>query len=225
MQVLTYNVSWKSMVGYHDWKLCNSTDKKNTKYYGVCQNNILKVIDSVSFDVIALQEAANYKMLVKKSKTLDKLDFIHHKSGLEDMVTFYSNKLKLISYRVGEFELHRPWQILFFTDFCFVNLHCGHYSEVVFKNKIKDLLDKINKYYSGRIILAGDFNYQIGSSLKIGPYNLHGSTQVIKTCCYNNYSYQTDYILDTFDLIKTKTIDTHLASDHKPIIGIIKNNH
>ncbi len=220
MKILTYNISWQSMTGNSGWKLCNSVKKGNPKYYGVCQSNIVKVIDKISFDIIALQEATNFADLILLSSNLKKMKYVVYKDGYEELVIFYKPEMKVIDYRVGSFEPSRPYQIISFEKFVFVNVHHGHYTETVMLSKMSKALED---FANSRIIIAGDFNNQVNkiSNLKIANRKFYANPRSIKTCCYPVHSYQTDHIIDTKEIPVIKTVETGMASDHKPIIALI----
>ncbi len=219
MLILTYNVSWKSMTGEKGWSLCNSREKNNEKYYEICQNNVVSVFDKYDYDIIALQEAFNYKELILKSKKLKKMKYIANDNKFQDLITFYNPKYKLVGYYNGEFLKNRPYTILIFSDFCFINVHHGHYSFDVLKKKMNVLIKNINVK---KIIIAGDFNSQINNfELLFGNQKFYYDKKIIKTCCYDKYEFQVDHIISNYSVPILKTFQTGMASDHKPIIGNI----
>ena len=152
INILSYNISWESMSGnVKKWALCNNnTDINNPKHYSVCVNNISNVFDNDNnnLDFITLQEATDYKKLIKESSKLKTMNYEIHKSGLDVLVTFWNNSMYKLKYKIlGEFEEGRPWMATIFkkntntykiynthnthntSDLCLVNVHMGHYSK------------------------------------------------------------------------------------------------
>ena len=196
INVLSYNISWESMTGkVSDWKLCsNNTDKKHPKHYSVCVNNIANVINEYeqstdTLDFITLQEATDFYKLIEQSPVLKSMNYETHKSGLDDMVTFWKPKYKLLYTIKGEFEKGRPWlATLFYSDkssnntnnssnnthsiLCVINVHMGHYSKNEEYLKLDKMIFKIKEEIKQnenqtininliRYIISGDFNYNI----------------------------------------------------------------
>ena len=161
INILSYNISWESTSGnVKNWSLCNNnTDINNPKHYSVCVNNISNVFDDDHYnnhlDFITLQEANDYKKLIKESSKLKTMNYEIHKSGLDVLVTFWNNSMYKLKYKIlGEFEEGRPWIATIFkkntnthnthnthntSDLCLVNVHMGHYS----KEEEFQLMDKM----------------------------------------------------------------------------------
>ena len=204
INILSYNISWESTSGnVKNWSLCNNnTDINNPKHYSVCVNNISNVFDhDINYDnndnndnhldFITLQEATDYKKLIKESSKLKTMNYEIHKSGLDVLVTFWNNSMYKLKYKIlGEFEEGRPWMATIFkknknthnthnthntSDLCLVNVHMGHYSkEEEFKMMNNMMIEiqngiekkekqsiKVNKKNNMRYIISGDFNYDI----------------------------------------------------------------
>ena len=249
INILSYNISWESMSGaVKNWSLCNNnTDKTNTKHFSVCVNNISNVFDSSirldnTLDFITLQEATDYKKLIKESSRLKNMKYEVHKSGLDIIVTFWDNKYKLEYKIVGEFENGRPWMATIFNNgngngngngICLINVHMGHYKKeeelkmmdnmfLDIKDKLKNKLKKNEKM---RYIISGDFNYDIkefGGSrnyFKLDNTNFYFNRKHILTCCINRRKHN-DHVIDSLespiDIIIPKV--NYMASDHKPIL-------
>jgi hypothetical protein len=243
INILSYNISWESMSGaVKKWSLCNNnTDKKNTKHFSVCVNNISNVFDSSitldnTLDFITLQEATDYSKLIKESFRLKTMKYEVHKSGLDTIVTFWNNKYKLKDKIVGEFENGRPWMATIFTNgICLINVHMGHYKkEEEFKMMDKMFLDikfklknklKENNKEKMRYIISGDFNYDIkdfGGSrnyFKLDNTKFYFNRKHILTCCINRKKHN-DHVIDSLespiDIVIPKV--NYMASDHKPIL-------
>ena len=191
ISVLSYNISWESMSGAKkDWALCsNNTNPKNPMHVSVCVSNIGKVINENPTDFITLQEATEYKKLLRECPRLHKMQYNVHTSGLDVVVTFWDNKYKIIDSVEGEFEKGRPWMATIFTNgICLINVHFGHYDSQEEYSKMVNMIKTINariKIINARIktinarikktnkenkeniiqcnryIISGDFNYDI----------------------------------------------------------------
>jgi endonuclease/exonuclease/phosphatase family metal-dependent hydrolase len=239
INILSYNISWESMSGaVKNWSLCNNnTNKTNTKHFSVCVNNISNVFDSSdTLDFITLQEATDYKKLIKESSRLKTMKYEIHKSGLDTIITFWENKYKLQDKIVGEFENGRPWMATIFNGgICLINVHMGHYYRkeefemmdnmfLDIKDKLKNKLKENNKEKL-RYIISGDFNYDIkdfGGSrnyFKLDNTNFYFNRKHILTCCINRKKHN-DHVIDSLespiDIIIPKV--KYMASDHKPIL-------
>ena len=111
--------------------------------------NVVNIIDNINikyseriFDFIALQEATNYIDIIKHSKFLSKMLYVHSRQKNEDMITLYNhNKYKLEAVSHGNLSDskndERPIQILFLHDLqnfnkkiIFINLHKSHSKKI-----------------------------------------------------------------------------------------------
>lgn len=242
LQILSYNISWESMSGMkRSWELCsNNTNPKHPKHNSICVSNIANVINNNSCDFITLQEATNYKKLLNECPRLNKMQHREHNSGLDVVITFWDNKYKLIEYITGEFEKGRPWiAVVFSNGLCLINVHFGHYSSNEEYNHLEHIIKIIlNKYIEkhiktiiNRIIIAGDFNYDIKDFgdkkgiITLNNYRFYYHPKHILTCCiYRRRHY--DHIIDTsaapIDIIIPDV--EYMASDHKPIIATLTKN-
>ena len=107
MKILTFNICWEAM----------TLNKTYLKRFGgkakelgekcvinkkgdatICLDNIVKMIDhEKDYDIIALQEALNYRTLIKKTRALQNMKYYKSRSGKEIIIIFYNkNKYKLI---------------------------------------------------------------------------------------------------------------------------------
>ena len=186
ISILSYNISWESMTGSDkNWDLCNNnTDINNPKHNSICVSNISNVINENPADFITLQEATDYKQLIKQCPKLSKMLYQTHISGLDCLATFWNSKYKCIKTITGEFEKGRPWMaILFSNKICLINVHLGHYNGNTVYNKLQTLIitvkqtinnmfnntntfnNTINNTFNNntqtRFIISGDFNYDI----------------------------------------------------------------
>ena len=246
IKVLTYNVSWESMTGAKQtWMLCsNKDDPKHPRHHLKCVGNIGQVIEENPVDFICLQEAANFRSLIKISPNLAKMSYHEHKSGLDDMVTFWnSKKYRLLKTKKGEFEEGRPYLATYFNNkLCVINVHFGHYTDYGEIKHLARMIDdlKLKDFHAngGRVIIAGDFNNNIKNlanyeddknkkklCLDVNGLKLMLNDRHLLTCCLNRRKHN-DHVIDTLDVpIEVFIPDVHfMASDHKPVIGVLKKN-
>lgn len=102
---------------------------KNPDGTTLCMRNLIDFIeehDHIKFDIIGLQESNRYRTIIKNSTTLKKMNYVVHRSDVEDIVTFYNPEFKLEALYVGEFNSGRPFQILVFDKITVINLHYNH---------------------------------------------------------------------------------------------------
>jgi len=242
MKVLTYNISWESMTGSRaDWPFCNNkTNTESSRHYMRCVENIASVIDKNGpYDFIGLQEAANWKLLVEQSAVLKSMKFRSHKSGPEDMVTFWDpKKHEFIKSLNGFFEPGRPWSALFFKDgICYINVHAGHYNFITLTSHLLKVVILIEDYVAKnaifstdfRIIMGGDFNSIINkdyTKIIMSKKTFHMFPKRFSTFSRSNPNRGTqyDHIIDTKNApTKVYLPSTEkMASDHLPVIAILE---
>ena len=266
LSILSYNISWESMSGLKpNWKLCNNnTDVNDPRHSSVCVNNISDVFENenIKLDFVTLQEAKDFKKLIKQSPKLQNMNYVFHQSGLDMVVTLWDKKYKLKSKITGEFEKGRPWLATIFTNgMCLINVHMGHYDKeeemklldkmiLDIKVKLKDNKDikdnkniktnkkvKTNKKEKDkytfhsiyRYIISGDFNYDIkefGNSrnyFTLDDTKFYYNKTHLLTCCINRRKHN-DHVIDSLEPPLDITIPkvNYMASDHKPILVIVK---
>lgn len=234
IKILSYNISWESMSGEkHDWPLCsNNIDNNHPKHNSICVGNIGKVIEENTSDFVVLQEAADYKILMKESPRLKNMNYKLHKSGKDVVITFWNNKFKLHKYIFGEFEHGRPWLATIFSNgLCLINVHLGHYQSLDVYKKLNHMIKYINSQFISsikRYIISGDFNYDIkkfsnDNNFILDNQKFYYNKKHILTCCVNRTKHY-DHVIDTLkpplDIIIP---DVHyMASDHKPILATLQ---
>lgn len=247
LSILSYNISWESMSGVKpNWKLCNNnTDKSNPRHSSVCVNNISDVFENenIKLDFVTLQEATDFKKLVTQSPKLQNMNYICHNSGLDMVVTLWDKKYKLKTKINGEFEKGRPWLATIFTNgICLINVHMGHYDKeeemklldkMILDIKVKLKENKILKTHKHnsiyRYIISGDFNYDIkefGDSrnyFTLDDTKFYYNKKHLLTCCINRRKHN-DHVIDSLEPPLDITIPkvNYMASDHKPILVIVK---
>jgi len=148
--VLSWNVCWGCMSADSNSKH-NSTAShlaahcKKLKNEGrtTCLDNIASFIDIASedsdYDFVALQESKNWAEIKKKSRKLDSMGVVNYriskrKSGNIvniDLTSFYNkSKYKVLGVIGGNLDKTdndtRPFLIIIFDKFIFINLHNGH---------------------------------------------------------------------------------------------------
>uniref|UniRef100_A0A6C0HLF6 Endonuclease/exonuclease/phosphatase domain-containing protein n=1 Tax=viral metagenome TaxID=1070528 RepID=A0A6C0HLF6_9ZZZZ len=231
------------MTGYrHNWALCsNNTDPYHPKHNSVCVRNIAQVLETNPVDFVCLQESTNFKNLIKESPVLKKMKYSEHTSQSETIVTFWRPKYKLINSYINQFEEGRPYQATYFivkqNYLCVVNVHFGHYTNEVMLEYFLQIVKKLKlvEYIAqgGRVIIAGDFNNNIKELgifnkannslyLDIGGVKFWMNRTHLLTCCLNRTMHN-DHIIDSLSPpIKVSIPDVeYMASDHKPIIGLL----
>jgi endonuclease/exonuclease/phosphatase family metal-dependent hydrolase len=149
--VLTYNICWQAMsnTAAGSTPLLGEMCIKNADGTTLCMRNLIDFIeahDHIKFDIIGLQESNKYKTIIKHSNTLKKLNYVVHRSGPEDIITFYNHSFKLEALYVGEFNSGRPFQILVFDQVVVVNLHFNHSQSVdLLENVLSNGFNKLHK--------------------------------------------------------------------------------
>ncbi|AGD92125.1 hypothetical protein LBA_00205 [Megavirus lba] len=252
VKILSYNVFFKTMSIPPVHKKCEMiNDISNGVSYTNCLKNISNFIEQNSdCDFVLLQEATNWDILQQITPVLTNMEVVHHKYDLEEIVTFFNKKYILDKTHNTIFgymsDINRPFQILFFNNnLCVINLHAGHNKDIYDFDKHLIRTLKSNKYHKQfiqklqtyDIIMGGDFNDNLNDSFRIliDPYfdieygrKLYGFNKTPSCCNYNlsmikqNKTY--DHILSTLsdNISEIKTIS--MASDHMPIIAIIKKH-
>lgn len=237
IKILSYNISWESMSGsVKNWELCsNNTNPNDPKHNSVCVGNIAEVFEyDLNLDFITLQESTDFKKLIELSPQLKKMKYEVHNSGLDVMTTFWKPKYKLVYTIKGEFEKNRPWMATVFScGICLINVHFGHYDTNEEYRKMEKMLFTIKEEISKkksiidvkRIIISGDFNYNIKdlgdskNNITINGTKFYYHPKHILTCCIKRRKHN-DHVIDSM----TRPIDisipevNYMASDHKPII-------
>ena len=240
INVIAYNLSWESMTGSKpDWALCsNNTNPTNPRHNSVCVGNVATVLEDNPADFILLQEAENYDHLIEQSYRLSKMEYEFHESSKDKMITFWNKKYKMKKIIRNEFEPGRPWMAILYTNgWCVVNVHFGHYSKKQEINKLNQLIKKIKTEFNGnipgqdtynRIIIGGDFNYDIkklgyDGKMNIDGIRFHYHPKNLLTCCIKR-RVQNDHIIDTYTQLLDIKIPyvAYMASDHKPILATLK---
>jgi endonuclease/exonuclease/phosphatase family metal-dependent hydrolase len=245
IKIIAYNVSWESMTGSkQEWALCsNNTDLSHPRHNSVCIGNVATVLEDNPADFILLQEAEGYNNIIKQSSRLSKMEYEFHESSDDKMITFWNKKYRMKKIIRDEFEPGRPWMAILYTNgWCVVNVHFGHYSKEQEIHKLNQLIRKIKKEFSGnssehnaykrfeytRLIIGGDFNYDIKRLGRDGKMNLEGirfhyHPKNLLTCCINR-RVQNDHVIDTYAPLLDIKIPhvAYMASDHKPVLATLQ---
>ena len=216
IRLLTWNISYQAMYGIKsktvDASFCMA-DGTNQ-----CKINVLDKISSIpNLDFVLLQEPvlSEFQNNILWNNLLETHNYIHHKSGKEDMITLYDKFKYTVSVtKGGEFEYGRPFQMTIFNSLIkagekivVVNLHAPH-QDLWFLKK----LNLFNLNYP--IIVAGDFNNPITEDIEINGINFKNEGSKIKqinTCC--------DHTLNAVDV--TKCYD-HILINNKIKYGKIE---
>ena len=161
MRILTFNICWEAMKGATDsphtlarkcYKLADGTT--------ICMKNLIDFMNSCdSYDIIGIQESILYHQIIKKSTTLQNLSYISHRSGDEDMITFYNPSYKLKYVALDEFEQGRPFQILVFETCVIIHVHNSHAQSIPLLEKhISRGFDSLRYLNSNRPIAPPVYN-------------------------------------------------------------------
>ena len=128
-----YDITTQKLSGY-----CKDLKKANKK--NICLENVSKGIDNFvdeDYNFVSLQEASNWKKVIKNSDKLKRMSYVHHyiehPYGKPEHVTLYNhNKYKLFAVKIGNIGLgSRPYHILFLKGidnqyYIYINLHNEH---------------------------------------------------------------------------------------------------
>lgn len=234
MYILSYNLWYKAL------------SKKNNR------ENISKFINSLSYplDFICFQETNYMKKFIELTPILNKLYFVKHPTNY--MYTFFRKMplCGYVGNFDTNVDSGRCFIVLEYPEYYLINVHVGHkYNTDKF---ISGRLNKYIKDDGKRLIMCGDFNRDRGNRSFIFEYKngnkkkLYNTNNVLPTCCSplttpedktncGNIKERFDNIYDSGS--KTNERKTYcwkrnigyirndnliLASDHLPIIGIIK---
>ena len=258
MRLLTYNISWECMTNSSTGSAGELGQKCKDD---ICLKNIAKYINFVNekinyLDFILLQEASNYKKIFGYIKDFNKkYNYVLSKSGKEYIITCYKKKYKLLKLIKGNFVHGRPYHILIFKDLILINIHyCGYNN--LWRGDACDIQKEFSSKYNSlgkidhkKIIIAGDFNYNINKSksffqiyekqglLYFKPFKQEEKyvfvKNPVKSCCstsdkddkkMNNIG---DFIMTenkyTINKIYYRNIIKGLSSDHMPVFCDVKN--
>lgn len=222
IKVLTWNVSWESILGQDRkaWLCRGKIDPDKSE----CVQNLIKAINHYApYDFVCLQEMERWEY-IKERTVFNGMGSIHHQSEQDKMVTIYDKqKYELIYSIKAEFSYGRPYLITLFKTsnnnnnnyITIINVHMGHGKEHHIDKqtiKIKNELDKqvhdddiFDKLKLSRVIMMGDFNQDVKYfNFKFGNYKkkLYGQVNKFqKTCCNSpsskDYTMTIDHVLDS----------------------------
>ena len=234
MKVLTFNICWEAMTrnktelkrnGGHAKDLGEKCILNKSGDSTICLDNVVKLIDSnKNYDIVALQEALNYRTLIKKSKELKKMDYYKSRSGKELLITFYEkNKYKLVQGVSSEFVKGRPFHVIELIDnkgkrYFIVNLHTGHgllCKKTYVEGKINKCISKKLKVRNGKLIVLGDFNNNRIKTMKVMGRKLGSSKKKFGNILDNVLSDKKVYI--------KRYLKCNLGSDHVGLVCTINN--
>ena len=227
LKILSYNISWESTKptnkGFGDiGDIC-------IKDVSVCRNNIIKTIEICNADIVALQEFPKewYYDFENYFSSKYKIHYIYDrvKYGNEGQLTMWNPNLVPINIYNDIFERGRPFTVIDFNKFTFINLHSGH------NYKLHKYSDSLNKYIKNKqnVIICGDFNRHI-ESINFGLLKVINSNTKLNTFIGTNINkngYNTiDHILTDLPFVNKTQIcyNNWPASDHLPITTEIKLN-
>ncbi len=256
ISIFSYNVFWKIMKSDYSSPLIKTLGQtKLTELKSNILKNILNTKNYFNPFVYCFQESESFSDI---TNLFPKSEYKYHigYSEPEHILTIWRTdimKKKFVSD--GEFEPGRPFSIIVFKDLRFgnywmlINIHSGHNPHTntsIFK-PIQELItlnkNTISKYDIKRVVMAGDFNRDISSQIKIEPnkynliinslkYDFKPITNSNKTCCsLKGWGFKSNYD-KTIDSFSEPVITYQLnkepwylseSSDHLAIISVIKN--
>jgi len=181
IKILTWNISWGCMTAnqnsHHDLTAqalaTHCYQLKQEHREPVCLQNVSSLIDhqKKKHNLITLQEASNWKILMKNSHRLSKMKYVHSKSDSSEIITFYDpDMFNLLEVSNGEIEAGRPCHLLLLESrsnlkVIVINVHNSKgysYSPLelglskLITPRIQQRLPQSNKNI--HVIIAGDFN-------------------------------------------------------------------
>ena len=225
MKVLTFNLCWEAMTrnkkelrrnGGHAKSLGEKCYINKKGDATICLDNIVKMIDQTKkYDIVALQEALNYRSLIKKSTVLRDMGYYKSRSGKEIIVTFYNkDKYKLLRGYNGEFVEGRPFHVIELVDkqkkrLFIVNLHTGHgdlCKKRYIQGKLNKFLKKNVEIGKNKLIVLGDFNNNRIKTIKVLGKKLKGTKK--------KYRELVDNVLSEEKVRIKRYLKSELGSDH-----------
>ena len=135
MNLMSYNLNRSTITNLNG--SCNSPIGSES----ICMKNIVEFIKKQNkkshYDIIALQEANDYKKIVEKlyENGMSHFKVIHHSYKSEDLILLFDEtKYKLVNKLLGTIQKtqRRPYMVAILRDitdnfeFCVINVHCGH---------------------------------------------------------------------------------------------------
>jgi endonuclease/exonuclease/phosphatase (EEP) superfamily protein YafD len=246
IRILTYNIYWKFLSPEH-----------NPGFYGQSRNQIIQFFDRFVDppDFIFLQECQLAPFFQTRSKVLRSMTMIYYPCGEDYLTTFYqASRYTLKKLIKGTMEPNdRPWMALCVERkenkerLCIINIHAGHYTNSVWRQKLNDILQTIETTLGSkdatqyRYIMGGDFNKTVqdltqksNKMLHLHSHTFHVYPDILKTCCSVPSSknptvsrlnkYHTDHVLDSHYPIQSMQIMPveEMSSDHKPILAVLQ---
>ena len=179
--ILAWNISWGCMTAnqnsHHDLTAqalaSHCYQLKQEHRQPVCLQNVCSLIDhqKKKHNLITLQEASNWKILLNNSHRLSKMKYVHSQSDSSEIITFYDpDQFNLLEVSKGEIEAGRPCHLLLLESrsnlkLIVINVHNSKgYSDSQLESgvsklitpKIQQQLPKSNK--NVHVIIAGDLN-------------------------------------------------------------------
>lgn len=181
IKILTWNISWGCMTAnqnsHHDLTAqalaTHCYQLKQEHRQPVCLQNVCSLIDhqKKKHNLITLQEASNWEILLNNSHRLSKMKYVHSQSDSSEIITFYDpDMFNLLEVSKGEIEAGRPCHLLLLESrsnlkVIVINVHNSKgYSDSplelglskLITPRIQQRLPLSNKNI--HVIIAGDFN-------------------------------------------------------------------
>lgn len=207
---------------------------------------IAKVIESVSPDIVSLQEVDN------KTRRTDGIDQARELARLTHMQSIFGASMKydggqygnavLTTLKIKEskviplpgeprsalcVKLELPSQKLSANEFIFIATHLQSRKDGL--TSVALIEEGFKPYHGLPAVLAGDLNAIPGSPTMLAFEKTWRNTVDRKSFfTSNNTGRQIDYILcrprGAWDVIHTEVLDEKIASDHRPVLAVLKFN-
>lgn len=203
------------ILSWNMWYKSNDADRKR----------IITALKKSDADIIAIQEGVGATQFQTfASENGYRMSHLSH-LGKEQQFTLWRPSVgNVIHISKGLFERGRPYTMIRFSSFVFVNIHAGHgYDTQTYFQRIP--LSPNDTH----IVMAGDFNKNL-KRVNIGGRTLFsGAKTSLKTCCASGpmkkgrMKYSADHLMSNMKFSQHTRIfpHGHAASDHLPITGTV----
>ena len=232
INILSWNICWECMSGeqnsFNIAKKCKILKESGAK---TCVQNIISTLNKFKLDIIALQEALNWKEIYDGLINKKNIGIIHHFiinkiNKKVNLVTFYDYiKYKILGIKIGNIcnpNNIRLYHIIFYKNritnqyFIFINLHNGHNINInVLEFKLSENINKIinveNKYTKNFINLNTNNEINIEETIFFNKLN---NIKVIVAGDFNDFGLNNywfklkPFSKSNYDILNNIIVDT-----------------